>query len=219
MIFQLIHDHKNRASNYTLFFTNYNFSCFNGPVDASELKQFEKLNPNVSLTAIIWEKDKLRMCYTTHNTAKIAIILFYEGHWLPVTSLDRLLGSTNVNSAYCHRCLSNFHRPEWLEKHLLKCLGQQETMPSDKIFKWDDMKKSLPPPYVLYCDIESLLQPTNVPGIIHEHLPISVGCILVSNSELKSCPIDDANQIKIFTGTDCMIAICKLYSSTTISTV
>ena len=66
------------------------------------------------------------------------------------------------------------------------------------------MKKSLPPPYVLYCDIESLLQKTHVPGIIHEHLPISVGCILVPNGELKSSPIADANQIKIFTGTDCM---------------
>ena len=197
--------HKNHASNYTKFLHYYNFSCFNGPVDASELKQFEKLNPNVSLTAIIWEKDKPRMCYTTHNTnGKIAIILFYAGHWLPVMSLGRLLGSADVNSAYCHKCLGNFYKPEKLEKHIPKCLGQQETMPSDKIFKWDDMKKSLPPPYVLYCDIESLLQKTHVPGIIHEHVPISVGCILVPNGELKSSPIADANQIKIFTGTDCM---------------
>ena len=178
--------HRNRYSNYTRFLQHYNFSCFNGPVDASELKQFEKLNQQVSLTAIIWEKDKPRMCYTTHNTGKIAIILFYAGHWLPVVSLDRLLGSKNVDSAYCHKCLGNFHKPELLEKHVQKCLGQQETMPTDKIFKWDDMKKSLPPPYVMYCDIESLLQKTNIPGIIHEHLPISIGCILVPNSELKS---------------------------------
>lgn len=116
-------------------------------------------------------------------------------------SLGRLLGSTGGNCAYCHKCLSNFHKKEWLEKHIPKCLGQQETMPSDKIFKWDDMKKSLPPPYVLYCDIDSLLQKTQVPGIIHKHAPISVGCILVPNSELKSSPITDANQIKIFTGT------------------
>ena len=94
--------------------------------------------------------------------------------------------------------------PELLEKHVLKCLGQQETMPTDKIFKWDDMKKSLPPPYVMYCDIESLLQRTHIPGIIHEHLPISIGCILVPNAELKSAPIADSNQIKIFTGLDCM---------------
>lgn len=57
---------------------------------------------------------------------------------------------------------------------------------------------------IKYCDIESFVQLTNVPGIIHKHLLISIGCILVSNSELKSCPIDDANLIKIFTGTDCM---------------
>ena len=101
--------HRNRYSNYTRYLQHYNFSCFNGPVDASELKQFEKLNPSVSLTAIIWEKDKPRMCYTTHNTGKIAIILFYAGHWLPVVSLDRLLGSKNVCSAYCHKCLGNFH--------------------------------------------------------------------------------------------------------------
>ena len=69
---------KNRASNYTSFLTKYNFSCFNGSVDASELKQFEKLNPNVSLTAIIWEKDKPRMCYTTHNTAKIELFYFMK---------------------------------------------------------------------------------------------------------------------------------------------
>ena len=49
---------KNHAHAYKNYLKLYNFSCFNFPVDASELKQFEKLNPTVSVTAIVCEKIK-----------------------------------------------------------------------------------------------------------------------------------------------------------------
>lgn len=54
------HDHLNHASKYKDFIQSYNFTCFAAPpVDVCELKHFEKLNPTVSVTAIIWEEQNV----------------------------------------------------------------------------------------------------------------------------------------------------------------
>ena len=65
--------YKSHAYAYKKFLKLYNFTCFTFPVDALELKQFEKLNPTASVTAIVCEKilknvnKSLQLCYVSHN--------------------------------------------------------------------------------------------------------------------------------------------------------
>ena len=74
------------------------------PVGAAELKSFEKLNPIILVTAIVWEEDDNKpqcLCYVSHNCSvpKHALLLFYNNHWLPIMNLDCSMGCENVNSA------------------------------------------------------------------------------------------------------------------------
>ena len=63
---QVDQHHKSCASLYKEFLHLYDFTPFTMPVDAAELKSFEKLNPSVSATAFVWEEDDNKpqhLCY------------------------------------------------------------------------------------------------------------------------------------------------------------
>ena len=130
--------HKNHASLYKKYMKLYDFTCFTYPIDAAEIKHFEKLNPNVSINAVIWDDDDgPQLCYASHNhtAPNHSMLLFYNNHWLPVADFNQLMGCENVSSAYCSYCLNNFHHPENLTMHIPKCLGQQEFMPVNETFE------------------------------------------------------------------------------------
>ena len=93
----------------------------------------------------------------------MAMILLVANHWVPITNLNRLLGSDGQKSYYCYRCLNNYYTRADLETHQQRCyatLGQQEVMPKpeEAFHTFNDHSKTLSPPYILYLDIECLLK-------------------------------------------------------------
>lgn len=63
----------------------------------------------------------------------------------------------------CDRCLNHCYTPENTKKHQSACSIQnsgQIVMPNDdkKILKFEHFKNKLEVPYIIYADIETLLQ-------------------------------------------------------------
>src|SRR5277367_5149081 len=101
-----------------------------------------KVNAKVAVNALLYTRATERKQAKTeplyHPPHRLVIgrnmanILLVGQHWLPITSLDRLLGDRLTNSAFCYRCLRNLYHADRLEKHMAKCYnskGQMTVMP------------------------------------------------------------------------------------------
>ena len=112
-------------------------------------------------------------------------LLLYEGHWYPITALQRFMSQQNFkvkknadtnNAAHrCHRCLDNFYTEKSLSKHLEKCEGWKEEKPiparlpstekekpKDKcVVKFENFHHKIFYDRVTYWDIETFFNKTN----------------------------------------------------------
>jgi hypothetical protein len=127
---------------------------------------------------------------------QVATILLVDEHWLAVTSLDKLLSTqtrdgVRNHAVYCYRCLKNVYYQDRLAKHLLKCankIGQREVMPKaeEAVKRFTDWSKMLRPPFVMYADIEVILQKPEEEGkVLQTHVPCAVGSYLVAHKGLN----------------------------------
>ena len=160
-----------------------------------------KQNEGVAVNALMWVpagKGKaahvVPIWHPPHKVVlgrRIATILLVGEHWLAVTNLNRLLSIQTAqgirdHNAYCYRCLRNIYYQERLAKHLEKCAngkGQREVMPTpeEAVKKFEDWSKMLSPPFVMYADIEAILEKPEEEGrILQTHVPCAVGSYLVA---------------------------------------
>jgi len=218
--------HRERYNIYVKHLQEYDFSTINYPTTVNDIVVFQNKNKNVAINALIWNEDKKKkeqegavgvLYHPAHAIVKgrqMAHILLVGEHWLPITNINRLLGETGVNSAYCYRCLRNLYKNDRLEKHQERCYnnrGQQEIMPkpgeANKSF--NEWSKMLSPPFVIYADMEALLLKSEKVeeegvNILQTHKPIAVGSYLVAHSALKY-----PSELKLFKGRSCFDNFCQ----------
>ena len=180
--------------------------------------RFQSNNKDVAVNALMYieaKNDKAAKVVPLYHPSlsvarnrQMATILLVKDHWLPVINLNRLLSHGHDNNVHCYRCLRNLHRPERLEKHMAKCfntMGQMTTMPAadNNRKKFEDWSKMQSPPFVMYADIEAILERQH-DNILQTHVPCAVGSYLVPHKDLDF----PEQQVVFHQEADCVDQFC-----------
>ena len=143
------------------------------PVSLPDLKKFECLNSNISITVFGYnEKDKvfpLRISEHSNRFYKIKLLLVEIGgisHYRLIENLSRLVSSQiskhNEKSFLCERCLNPFPNKESLNKHEEYCSNNEciKTVMPEKgdMLILNNHYKSEKVPFMIYADTESLIK-------------------------------------------------------------
>ena len=141
-------------------------------------------------------------------------------HYLVVNSLPGLLKGITLNhkeDVYCLNCFCTYTTRNKLEEHKKICENNKychAEMPNEnnKIIKCNQGEKSIKSPFIIYADLECLLQKMstchNKPEEsstteINKHTPSG-------NSLFTHCSFDKTkNKLDYYRGKDCMKKFCK----------
>ena len=177
--------------------------------------------------------------YVPHNTKKVHIaykskhnltreeqvilLMISNGenwHYLVVKSLPGLLKGikwSHNEDFYCLSCFCAYTTTNKLEEHKKICENHEychEEMPNEdnKIIKYNQGEKSIKSPFIIYADLECLLEKMStcynnpkesLTTEINKHKPSGY-------SMFTHCSFDKAkNKLDYYTGKDCMKKFCK----------
>ena len=144
------------------------------PVKLFDIKKFEKQNETISITVFGYnEKDKvypLRKSEHSNRSYKIKLLLIEKegvSHYCLINDISRLVAfqvSKHKGKCFiCDNCLNPFPTDESLEKHKEYCDTNEcikINMPEEgSVLKFTNYRNSEMVPFVIYADIESLLEP------------------------------------------------------------
>ena len=93
-------------------------------------------------------------------------------HYLAIKSLSRLLSRKNSNDKgkeyFCMNCLQGFKEESSRDKHLDYCINNESVkveMPhKNRIVQYSDGQFQFKVPFIIYADVESILEPVQGPG-------------------------------------------------------
>ena len=150
----------------------------------------------------------IRLSSTLTPDIHVDLLMFkHDGaqHYTTIRDFSRLLGKQLRNHWHtihcCRRCLHAYSGQELLDAHALDCCHVQKTkFPKDMRCRFTNIQKQLLAPFVVYADLESILQwagddeamdttqgvavggdePTAASGHFQEHLPCSFAYKVVS---------------------------------------
>ena len=197
-----------RVTYYQPFEEELNFNGIEFPMTIDQIPKFEKLNPNMSITILGYEKPEKKMGEEKETKSGLFplrvpdkreekhIVLLYWGnkdqyHYAWVKNLNRLLSHTKTHGQqthFCERCFQGFTRPDLLNKHSEICCNipiQAVQMVDEEIsFKsWIKTEECL---FRVYADFECLLQECQEGDQektikVQKHGPCSVAWVLISD--------------------------------------
>ena len=143
------------------------------PVSLKDLNKFENQNPTISITVFGYERKivyPLRNSDNMDREHKIRLMLIEKDgvqHYCLVKNPSCLLSSQvskhNGKKYFCDRCLNPFWCEQSLNKHLEFCSNHEavkiEMPKKDSILKFKNYYNSEKVPFMIYADMESLLNP------------------------------------------------------------
>ena len=223
-----INKHPQRISKIKHFIDQYNWKDIDFPSTSKDWKKLE-LNNEVALNIL----------YVPHNTRKIQVtyklkqnltcdkqvilLMITDGekwHYLTVKNLPGLLRgitSTHKEDFYCLNCFHSYRTKNRLEAHKKICENHNYCnveMPTknNNIIKYNQGEKSIKLPFVIYADLECLLEKMstcqnnpNESSTTEIYKNIPSGYLLFTH-----CSFDRAkNKLDHYRGTDCMKQFCK----------
>ena len=210
------------------FIEKYNWGDIDFPSTSKDWKKFE-CNSEVALNILYvpYNTKQINIAYKSKNnlTQKRQIILLMisdsqKWHYLVVKNLSRLLRGITSNHKEDFYCLNSFHsyRTEnKLEAHKKICENHDYChveMPTknNNIIKYNHGEKSMKLPFVIYADLECLLEKMstciNNPNEssttkINKHTPSGY-------SIFTHCSFDKSkNKLNFYRGKDCMKKFSK----------
>ena len=222
-----IDNHHERISKIKPFIGQYNWKDIDFPSTSKDWKKLEQNN-----------KIAINILYVPHNTRKIQVayeskqnltcdkqvilLMITDGekwHYLTVKNLPGLLRgitSTHKEGFYCLNCFHSYRTKNKLEAH--KKIWENHNycnveMPTkNNIIKYNQGEKSIKLPFVIYADLECLLEKMstcqNNPNEsstteINKHIPSGY-------SLFTHCSFDRAkNKLDHYRGKDCMKKFSK----------
>ena len=172
-----IDNHPERISKIKPFIDQYNWKDIHFPAMSKDWKKFE-LNNEIALNILYVPHNtkKIHVAYKSkHNlTREKQIILLMisnseKWHYLTVKNLSGLLRGITSNHAgdfYCLNCFCAYSTKNKLEAHTKMCENHNHChveMPTkdNNTIKYNHGEKSMKLPFVIYADLECLLEKTN----------------------------------------------------------
>ena len=223
-----INKNSERVSEIKPFIDQYNWSDIDFPSTSKDWKKFE-LNNEIALNIL----------YVPHNTKKIQIayklkhdlsrekqvilLMITNGenwHYLVVKSLPGLLKGITSNHKedfYCLNCFCTYSTRNKLEEHKKICENHdycnvERPNEDNKIIKYNQGEKSIKLPFIIYADLECLLEKTSTcynnpkessTTEINKHTPS--GYSLFTHCSFGKTK----NKLDYYRGKDCMKKFCK----------
>lgn len=169
------------VSTYKRLTHTLNFDGIQFPVDLKDITKFEHQNPTISINVYMFDdkEKKVRSLRLSKNVKANHIHLLMltqtsdndlenkKSHYCWVKNLSSLLGrqcsANQKKKHFCDRCLNYFGDIEKLRVHLTNCITQNECQiempdPDDNTIKFENYKKQLKVPFIIYADLESILK-------------------------------------------------------------
>ena len=164
--------HHERLSKIKPFINQYNWKDIDFPPTSKDWKKFE-FNNEVALIYIPHNTRKMQVVYKSKNNLtcdkQVILLMVTNGekwHYLTVKNLPGLLRgitSTNKEDFYCLNCFHSYSTRNKLESHKKICKNHNYSnveMPTENnnIIKYNQGEKSIKLPFVVYADLECLLE-------------------------------------------------------------
>ena len=174
--YQNISHHPERISKLKLFINNYNWKNIKFPAGHKDYSAFERNNRGIALNILYipYNIKQIRQAYISkHNNecdAQVNLLMITDEtnnwHYLAVKSISGLLRGITSNhngDFYCLNCFHSYTTENKLRKHEKICNDGEFChlkMPTEdnKILKYIPGEKSLKVPFIIYADLECLLQ-------------------------------------------------------------
>ena len=162
---------------------NINMDGICYPVNFRAIDRFEHLNPNISISALGYNKEErvfpLRISKYTGCNNDIVLLLLKESvkgengeikektHYTLVKNKSALIASQINNHKgsrhICLNCFNSFNSPETLKKHKKYCYENESVKinmpPPGTYLRFNKFHHSEKAPFVIYADFESLIKP------------------------------------------------------------
>ena len=160
--------------------------------------------------------------YNLTRANQVILLMITDGekcHYLAVKSLSALLNGITSNhngDFYCLNCFRAYTTKNKLETHKKRCENHEYCyveMPNEdnKIIKYNQGEKSIKSPFIIYADLESLLEKISTcynnpeessTAEINKHTPSSY-------SLFTHCSFDKTkNKLRYYRSEDCMKKFC-----------
>ena len=223
-----INKNSQRISKIKPFIEEYNWKDIDFPSTSKDWKKFE-LNNEIALNILYISHNtkKIETAYKSkHNlTRKKQVVLLMTSngenwHYLVVKSLSGLLTGITYNHKedfYCLNCFHSYRTKNKLEAHKKICENRDYChveMPTkdNNTIKYNQEEKSIKLPFVVYADLECLLEKMSTcynnpeessTTKINKHTPSGY-------SIFTHCSFDKSkNKLNYYRGEDCMAKFCK----------
>ena len=223
-----IRKNPQRISKIKPFIEQYNLKEIEFPSTSKDWKKFE-LNNEIALNILYVPHNsrKILLAYKSkHNSTRekqVILLIITDGekcHYLVVKNLSRLLRGITSNHKedfYCLNCFCSYSTKTKLEDHKKICENHNcchVEMPTkdNNTIKYNQLKKSIKLPFVVYADLECLLEKMstcrNNPNEsstteINKH--VSSGYSIFTH-----CSFDQTkSKLNHYRGKDCMKKFCK----------
>ena len=223
-----IKNNPERMSKIKPFIDQYDWKEIDFPSTGKDWKKFESNNKSIALNILYvpYNTEKIRHAYkskynlTRENQVILLMITHGEKwHYLAVKRLSALFrGITGNNNGdfYCLNCFQSCTTKTKLKKHKKVCKNHDYCyvqMPEEynKTLKYHEGEKSMKSPFIVYADLECLLEKTNTchnnpekssTTKINKHTPSGY-------SLFTHCSFDTTkNKLDYYRGKNCMKNFC-----------
>ena len=223
-----INDHPEEVSKIKSFIEKCNWKVIDFPSTSKDWKKFELKNEvALNILYVPHGTKKIEIAYKSkHNLTRkkqVILLMISNGenwHYLIVKHLFRLLGGITSNhdeDFYCLNCFHSYRTKNKLDAHKKICENHEYChieMPTkdNNIIKYNQGEKSLKLRFIIYADLECLLEKINTcynnpeessTTKINKHTPSGY-------SIFTHCSFDKSkNKLNYYRGDDCMKRFCK----------
>ena len=176
--YEKIEKDPQRISNIKPFIDQYNWKDIDVPLHSKDWKKFESNIKSVALNILFvpHNTEKIRHAYKSKYTLKrenqVILLIITDAkkwHYLPVKSLLALfrgITSKHEGDFYYLNCFQSYVTENKLKKHKKVCENHDYcyvAIPEEdnKKLKYHQGDKSMKVPFIIYADVESLLEKMN----------------------------------------------------------
>ena len=223
-----INNHPEKISKIKPFINKYNWKDIDFPAMSKDWKKFE-LNNEIALNILYVPHNtrKIHVAYKSkHNLTRenqIILLMITDGekwHYITVKNLSGLLRGITSNHAgdfYCLNCFCAYSTKNKFEAHKKICENHDYfhvEMPTkdNNIIKYNHGEKSMKLPFVIYADLECLLEKMST----CQNNPNKLSTTKINKdtpsgySLFTNCSFDESkNKLNYYRGDDCMKKFCK----------
>ena len=223
-----INSHPERISKIKPFIEQYKWKEIDFPSTSKDWKKFELDNEiPLNILYVPHNAKKMQLAYKSkHNVTgekQIILLMISNGenwHYLVVNNLPGLLKGVTSNHKedfYCLNCFHSYRTKNKLEEHKKICENHdychvEMSNEDNKIIKYNQGEKSIKLPFIIYADLECLLEKISTchnnpeessTTEINKHTPSGYSLFI-------HCSFDKTkNKLDYYRGKDCMKKFCK----------